>query len=1057
HAFVLNVNPLQSRTTAAAATRGRRHHQHHHAGEMPRTSIAPSTPRRLAASTSAVHQVASMTAPKGAPYAGQSWLVEERDACGVGFIANPKPEHKVVELGLAALGCMEHRGACLADNVSGDGSGIMTSVPWALMEREYSSMGLDVASLPPVEQRAVGMLFLPQGEEGAAVGRSVVETIMEQAGLTFHGWRTVPVDPSRNGRSRRTRHCRLSGFMVSSEKTSGDALEREMYLLRRMGAKRLVDRGLDWSTDMYFCSLSTRTIVYKGMTNANALGMFYKDLKDPDYATNFCVYHRRFSTNTMPKWPLAQPMRMLGHNGEINTLLGNINWVRAREGGLDTECEFDPEGDTQNFINNCDIQDDDTFEALVDNGKSDSANLDSVVELLVQSTKSPMEALMIMVPEAFRSQPALNHRPEVKDFYQFWEGHQEAWDGPALLVWSDGKRVGACLDRNGLRPARYMTLKDGTVLMMSETGVVPVDEAEVVSKGRLGPGQMIACDLVNGAFEDNWAIKQKVAGGRPYGEWLTQHSRRIEPQPFTADEVVNKDDLLVPHTYFGWSSEDVDMQIADMAKSGKESTFCMGDDIPLAVMSEQPHVLYDYFKQRFAQVTNPPIDPLREGTVMSLEMSLGQRGNVMKPKAEDARQIKIASPVLNAAELAAIRDLDGFETATLPTVYPLEKGPGGLQAAVEALTTAAVKAVSEGADVLVLTDKTDQGLSSDETYIPPLLAVGATHHALIEAGVRMKASLVVETGQAWSTHHFACLVGYGASAVHPYLAYQSVLAWFSKPVVQLQMKKGALPTLSAEEAQENFRKAIESGVLKIMSKMGISLLSSYQGAQIFEAIGVGGDLLNLGFKGTPSRLGGLETHDLACETASFMVRKLCGSGLKKLANYGYVQFFRSGEYHHNSPLLMKTLHKAIRAEDYSMYDVYMQALRSRPVTTLRDLLDFGGPGRREAIPLEEVEPAADIMRRFCTGGMSLGALSREAHETLAVALNRIGGKSNSGEGGEDPVRFLPIEDVSDDNGESASFPHLKELKNGDLAASAIKQVASGRFGVTPEYLVSAKQ
>eukprot|EP00903_Cladosiphon_okamuranus_P012610 g11799.t1 len=1045
------LSPLSARTAAVGKHR-------HDVGGIPPRLTSSSYPRSAGAAVGAMRGVAMASSRRPGAKSKEElfWLEEERDACGVGFIANPKPEHKVVELGLAALGCMEHRGACLADNVSGDGSGIMTSVPWALLEREYSKMGVEVGSLPSRDQRAVGMVFMPQGEDDADVCRSVIEKIMTQAGLAFHGWRTVPVDASSLGPQSRENQPMIEQFMVSSETTAGDALEREMYLLRRMAAKLLVDRGLNWQKDMYFCSLSSRTIVYKGMTNANALGIFYKDLKDPEYATTFCVYHRRFSTNTMPKWPLAQPMRMLGHNGEINTLLGNINWVRAREGGLDTECEFDPEGDTRNFINNCDIQDDETFEALVDNGKSDSANLDSVVELLVQSSKSPVEALMIMVPEAFRSQPALNGRPEIKEFYQFWEGHQEAWDGPALLVWSDGKRVGACLDRNGLRPARYMTLKDGTVLMMSETGVVPVDETEVVSKGRLGPGQMIACDLVNGGFEDNWSIKQKVAAGRPYGEWMKQHAKRVGPQPFTAEDVA-KDDLLVPHTYFGWSSEDVDMQIADMAKTGKESTFCMGDDIPLAVMSEQPHVLYDYFKQRFAQVTNPPIDPLREGMVMSLEMSLGPRGNVMNPKAEDARQIKIPSPVLNAGELKAIQEVPGFKTTMLATVYPLEQGPGGLEAAVEALTSAAVKAVTDGADVIVLSDKTDQGLSPDETYIPPLLAVGATHHALIEAGVRMKASIVVETGQAWSTHHFACLVGYGASAVHPYLAYQSVLGWWSKAAVQKQMEKGVLPQVSAEQAQQNFRVAIESGVLKIMSKMGISLLSSYQGAQIFEAIGIGEDLLHLGFRGTPSRLGGLETHDLACETASFMEKAFGDEGLKKLANYGYVQFFRSGEYHHNSPLLMKTLHKAIRAEDYSMYDLYMQALRSRPVTTLRDLLDFSGPGRREAIPLEEVEPAENIMRRFCTGGMSLGALSREAHETLAVALNRIGGKSNSGEGGEDPIRFRPIEDVSAENGESTSFPHLKELRNGDLAASAIKQVASGRFGVTPEYLVSAEQ
>ncbi|CAM9447174.1 unnamed protein product, partial [Discosporangium mesarthrocarpum] len=460
------------------------------------------------------------------PEAGPSWLIGERDACGVGFIANPdgKEDHKVIKHGLAALGCMEHRGACLADNVSGDGSGIMTAIPWGLLERDFAAQGIDVTSLPPRAQRVVGMVFLPRDAEKAATCRSAIEEEFKKQGLEFHGWRTVPVDPSSLGPLSRENQPTIEQFLLSG-KVSGDQLEREVYLIRRMIAKALVDVGLDWHEDMYFCSVSSRTIIYKGMTDANALGKFYKDLVNPDYLTTFCVYHRRFSTNTMPRWPLAQPMRMLGHNGEINTLLGNVNWVRAREAGLERECSFDPESDLQTFINNCDIQDDDAFEALVDNNKSDSANLDSVFELLVQSGKSPMEALMLMVPEAYASQPALAGRPEVVDFYRFWEGQQEAWDGPALLVWSDGKRVGACLDRNGLRPARYMTLKDGTVLMMSETGVVPVDESQVVMKGRLGPGQMIACDLKSGGLMGNWAIKQEVAAKRPYGQWLKTHMK----------------------------------------------------------------------------------------------------------------------------------------------------------------------------------------------------------------------------------------------------------------------------------------------------------------------------------------------------------------------------------------------------------------------------------------------------------------------------------------------------------------------------------------------------
>jgi glutamate synthase (ferredoxin) len=1009
-----------------------------------------------AASSLSISMGSSGGSFKGWPEPGPSWLVDERDGCGVGFIANPSGvcNHNALALGLKALGCMEHRGACLSDGVSGDGSGVMTSIPWKLLERDLGAEGL-----PPRESRGVGMVFFPRDAKKRARCEAVIEEEVAKFKLEFHGWRDVPVDTHPLGHQARANQPVIRQLVVSSGASGreGDELERALYLLRRTAAQRLIDEGLDWHEDMYFCSLSSRTIVYKGMTNAASLGEFYMDLRDFMYETSFVVYHRRFSTNTMPKWPLAQPMRMLGHNGEINTLLGNINWVKARERELGEQCDINKMDDLKSFISGCDIQDDGAFEPLVDNRKSDSANLDSTFELLVQSGADAEESLMIMVPEAYKSQPELEARPEVTAFYEFWEGHQEAWDGPALLVWSDGKKVGACLDRNGLRPARYLQTRDGMVCMMSETGVVPLDESQIVKKGRLGPGQMIAVDLTSGRFEGNWDIKTRVAGARPYGQWLRDHQVVVPHLPFKNGRFFEDVELIRQQTAFGWSSEDVDMQLADMASSGKETTFSMGDDIPLAVLSERPHVLYDYFKQRFAQVTNPPIDPLREGMVMSLGVALGKKGNIMSPQPDFARQVRLQDPVLNRAEIDLLTR-GPLPSETLTLHYPLSDGPDGLERAVKALTDAAMEAVSRGVEVLILSDLENAGgervgILPETAYIPPLLATGAVHHRLIKEGLRMDASIIVQTAQAWSTHHFACLVGFGASAVHPYLALDSVRGWHSSKRVQQLMKTGKLPSVTPLEAQQNFRKSICAGLLKIMSKMGISLLSSYQGAQIFEAIGIGEDLLNLGFAGTPSRLGGLTIRNLADETVQF-TEAAYGGERTKLENYGYVQFYRSGEYHHNSPILMKSLHKAIRDREYDLYELYRQSVESRPITALRDLLTIKSD--REPIPLSEVESAEAIMARFCTGGMSLGALSREAHETLAIGVNRVGGKSNSGEGGEDPARFTPIMDV-DEMGDSPSFPHLKGLKSGDNAGSAIKQVASGRFGVTPEFLMSGKQ
>ncbi|MBD2664933.1 glutamate synthase large subunit [Richelia sinica] len=971
-------------------------------------------------------------------YPGQKWLTEERDACGVGFIAHRQNQssHEILQKALTALTCLEHRGGCSADQDSGDGAGILTAIPWDLFQSSYPQISDGNAR----SRIAVGMIFLPQDKAAAQAAKDKFAEIAAEENFTVLGWRSVPVRPELLGIQAKDNQPQIEQIFLLAADKSGDELERELYITRR----RIVQAAREISDEFYVCSLSSRTIVYKGMVRSAVLGEFYEDLQNPSYKTAFAVYHRRFSTNTMPKWPLAQPMRLLGHNGEINTLLGNINWMMAREATLDHPAwkgRFDE------------------LKPLVNTENSDSATLDNVFELLVRSGRSPLEGLMIMVPEAYQNQPSLADYPEIVDFYEYYSGLQEAWDGPALLVFSDGQKVGATLDRNGLRPARYLITKDDYIVVGSEAGVVPFPEENILEKGRLGPGQMIAVDLTTQEVLKNWEIKQRIAKHHPYGEWLQKYRQDIKQ--LVSNSTANSEKptpekrqaLLQQQIAFGYTTEDVEMVIQPMASTGAEATFCMGDDIPLAVLSEKPHLLYDYFKQRFAQVTNPAIDPLREKLVMSLTVELGERGNLLEPKAEYARRLKLDSPVLTEAELAAIK-VSGFATAELSTVFAIADGPNGLKAAVEALQKQAVESVRAGAKILILSDRAGDGIGAEQTYIPPLLAVGAVHHHLIREGLRMKASLVVDTAQCWSTHHFACLLGYGAGAVCPYMALNTVSDWWADPKTQQFMERGKIAALTWAEAIGNYRKAVESGLLKILSKMGISLLSSYQAAQIFEAIGIGGDLLALGFKGTASRIGGLSVSELAQEVLSFHSKAFPELTAKKLENLGFVQYRPGGEYHMNSPEMAKALHKAVDGKKYDHYEVYKQYLQGRPATALRDLLDFQSD--RPSIPIEEVESVSEIVQRFCTGGMSLGALSREAHETLAIAMNRIGGKSNSGEGGEDPVRYKVLDDV-DTSGYSPTLPHLRGLKNGDTAASAIRQVASGRFGVTPEYLATAQQ
>jgi len=976
-------------------------------------------------------------------YPGQRWLVEERDACGVGFIADRqgRASHDLVAKALAAATCMEHRGGCSADQDSGDGAGLMTAMPWELLTDWLTAQGV---TPPPTEQIGVGMVFLPPAAADAAIARQIFEQVLADAGLKLLGWRVVPVKSEVLGTQAKENQPEIEQVLVQASQ-QGEALERLLYLVRKRVEKAALAAlqqtpGLQ---DFYICTFSNRTIVYKGMVRSEVLGSFYQDLTNPAYKSAFAVYHRRFSTNTLPKWPLAQPMRFLGHNGEINTLVGNLNWMMAREADLEHNTWGDQLAD---------------LKPIVDAEKSDSANLDSVTELLVQTGRPPLETVMILVPEAYQNQPDLADHPEIVDFYEYYSGLQEAWDGPALLAFSDGKIVGATLDRNGLRPARYCITQDGFVVVASEAGVVDIPETEIIEKGRLGPGQAIAVDLEHHEIIKNWDIKQRVANARPYGQWLQTQRQVLQPQPFSDVSLLNAEALLKHQTAFGYTTEDVEMIIEEMAAKGKEPTFCMGDDIPLAVLSSKPRLLYDYFKQRFAQVTNPPIDPLRESLVMSLSLQLGERGNLLDARPDYARLLKINSPILNDPELEEIRQ-SGFPTANLSTLFKIADGPDGLLHAVNTLCQQATAAVRAGQKILILSDRLSATgeptpLSEDYSYIPPLLAVGAVHHHLIRQGLRMKASIVVDTAQCWNTHHFACLVGYGASAICPYLSWETVRHWWSDAKTQKLMETGRITKISLTGAQHNYRKAVEAGLLKILSKMGISLLSSYQGAQIFEAIGIGSDLLALGFKGTASRLGGLTVADLAQEIITFHSRAFPNLTTKKLENFGFFNYKPGGEYHMNSPEMAKYLHKAVADKSYDHYAMYQKYMEGRPLTALRDLLDLNSD--RPSIPIEAVEPVEEIVKRFCTGAMSLGSLSREAHETLAVAMNRLGGKSNSGEGGEDPTRFRTIADV-DETGRSQIFPHLKGLRNGDTASSAIKQVASGRFGVTPAYLMSGQQ
>jgi glutamate synthase (ferredoxin) len=931
----------------------------------------------------------------------------EHDACGVGFIANTtgKREHRIVEYALEALGSLAHRGALDADAKTGDGAGVLTQLPKEFFRREAEKLGVKAVEQ---EDIAVGFVFAPAGKPYLiAKCRQFVEDACARYGVHFLAWRPVPTNPRCLGdKARNTMPEILQCLLGKDPAWSSDEYERKLFLARNH-AERAASAD---QVDGFYCpSFSARTIVYKGLFNAPQLPKFYPDLKDPLFISALAIFHQRYSTNTFPTWHLAHPFRMLAHNGEINTLLGNKNWTRAREKELTSPVWGD------------DIE---TLTPIIQPGGSDSAALDNALEALDLSGRHLLHSVTMLAPEAWENMPEFDAK--LRGYYQFHACLNEPWDGPAAVVFSDGRIIGATLDRNGLRPARYKLYEDGLMVMGSEVGIVALDERKVVSKGRLGPGKILAIDTEKGTLLDNDAVKSFVAGQQPYGEWVAQNLFPLtaHAKQFAAThQPVNLLDLTLQQITFGWDVEQVEDLLKPMATQAAEPVGSMGDDTPIAVLSKRPRLLYDYFKQLFAQVTNPPIDSIREKVVMSLGTSLGARKSWLEETPEHAKQVKLDSPFLFDHELTALKSIPdpAFQSVTIATHFSAAAGVGDLNAALESVCQQAEQAVAAGRTIIILTDR---GVDAQKVPIPMLLAMGAVHHHLIRVGRRLRCSIVCESGEARDVHHFAALVGFGASAVNPYVAIGTI---------RDAVEAGKYGDIGVEAAVGNFRKAIESGLLKVMAKMGISTIASYRGAQTFEAIGIGPAVMDRCFFGTTSQVGGVGFAEIALDA----VRRHAGAFAAPEAalldvggNYRVAKGGR-GEYHAYNAQVVGNLHRFIKSGKREEFLKYMESVNRREPISPRDLLTFktaNGP-----VPLDEVESVEEIRRRFTTAGMSLGALSPEAHECLAIAMNSIGGKSNSGEGGEDPARYL-----TDKN-------------------SAIKQVASGRFGVTPAYLASAQE
>ncbi|WP_414654110.1 glutamate synthase large subunit [Hyalangium sp.] len=939
----------------------------------------------------------------------------EHDACGVGFVAHIKGDRSrgIVDDALELLNRLSHRAAAGRDPETGDGAGILVQLPHRLFEQEAARIRIE---LPPRRQYAVAQTFLPSDPFARSTCEAILEEVVVEEGQRVLGWRDVPVAPEHLGPVAREMAPVIRQLFVARRRVVPSAFERKLYRIRKLAENRVRESGADRWGRFHVASFSAETIIYKGLLLPRQLPRFYEDLQHPDMVSALALVHSRFSTNTFPTWELAQPFRYIAHNGEINTLSGNRNWMNARRGLLQS-ARFG--GSLEPLY------------PLIVPGKSDSAQFDNMVELLYLGGRTLPHAMMMMIPEAWEGHATMSD--ELRAFYEYSSALLEPWDGPAAIAFTDGQLIGATLDRNGLRPARYLITEDDRLILASETGVIDVPPAQVRRKGRLTPGRMLLVDTAAGRILEDEEVKADISGRWPYRSWLERNVSTFEDLPTPpAPARLGGEELWRLQRAFGYTEEDARLLLQPMAETGKEPVGSMGTDTPLAVLSDQAPSLFSYFHQLFAQVTNPPIDPIREALVMTLGTELGPEGNTFEETPEQCHRMALPGPIINnvqLAKLAAIRDQGIFETRALTLIYPLEWGEEGLERAVEWLCDEAVKAVDAGVNILVLSDR---GVDATHSAIPTLLALSAVHQRLVRDGIRMYTGLVVETAEAREVHHFACLFGYGASAVNPYLALDTLRAMAEAGELQVDHEK----------AQEHYIHAIEEGLLKVMSKMGISTLQSYRGAQLFEAVGLQRALIETHFTGTASRVEGVGLRELGREVQERHARGFGPEAASEeglLPSGGYYLWRRRGETHKWNPATLAKLQAAVRANDAAVFAEYSQLAddETRELCNLRGLLEVVTEGRTP-IPLEEVEPAGEIVRRFVTGAMSFGSISAEAHETLAVAMNRIGGRSNSGEGGEEAHRYVLDE-------------------NGDSRRSAIKQVASARFGVTTEYLVNAAE
>ncbi len=939
----------------------------------------------------------------------------EHDSCGIGFVVNikGKESNEIVRQALTVLVNLNHRGACGCETNTGDGAGILLQTPHAFLKKVCAGLKI---SLPSPGEYGVGMVFLPPDPALRRDCQRRFEEIIKAEGQRVLGWRTVPTNNTTLGNTAKSHQPFVRQVFIGRNSKIADdmAFERKLYVIRKRAENAIRYSGVEGGNYFYIPSLSYKTIVYKGMLMAEQVSEFYPELMDADMETALAVVHSRFSTNTFPSWERAHPYRYLIHNGEINTLRGNINWMHTRQSMFASDLFRD---DIKKIL------------PVINSDGSDSAMFDNCLEFLVLSGRSLPHAVMMMIPEPWSNHESMSD--EKKAFYEYHGCLMEPWDGPASIAFTDGIRVGAVLDRNGLRPSRYYVTKDGLVIMASEVGVLDVPPERVLHKGRLQPGRMFLVDTHEKRIIADEELKLRISTEHPYRLWLNENLVSLEDLPEAPPVSKPIHEMLIQRQQaFGYTFEDLRIIMIPMARDGVDPVGSMGNDTPIAVLSDKPQLLYNYFKQLFAQVTNPPIDAIREELITATETTIGPERNLLKPEPESCRQIKLKTPILTNEELEKLRHINipDFKSVTLPILFRVSEGSRGLEKAMDDLCQRAIQAISEGANIIILSDR---GIDRENAPIPALLAVSGLHHYLIREGARTKVGLVLESGEPREVHHFSLLIGYGAGAINPYLAYETL---------DDMIRQGLLTGITYKEAVKRYNKAVVKGVVKVMSKMGISTIQSYRGAQIFEALGLNQSVIDKYFTWTSSRIGGVGIDVIADEvrmryTHAFPDRQVNGRTLDVGGKY---QWRQDGEYHMFNPETVHKLQYACRNNNYKAFKEYTELVNnhSKKLCTIRGLLEF--KFAPEPIPIEEVEPVESIVRRFKTGAMSYGSISKEAHESLAIAMNRIGGKSNTGEGGEDPVRYVPD-------------------PNGDSRNSAIKQVASGRFGVTSLYLTMAKE